>query len=153
MTAKDIEIAVAKHFDWRKFAIVPNISWGMNIRHEADVWVVNPKTKLVTEVEIKISSADIKLDLKKKISHYEGPVRRLFFAVPESLAEHPDIPLGAGLLSIQERHGKFAAKRIREATIRTEARPLTDEQFFHYLHLGSMRVWNLKERIQKLEKT
>ena len=161
MKAEDIELAVAKHFDWRKFAIIPNISWGMGIQQEGDLWVVNPKTLLVTEIEIKISGADIKLDAKKGVRygrtgyswHMEGPVRRLFFAVPEELINHPDLPQRAGLIAIKEYSpGKFKATRVRESEVRKEAPALTQAQYLHFLHLGSMRVWGLKEKLNKLER-
>lgn len=60
----NIEHAVAMLFGYRIYDIVPNVYWGWNLRHEADLICVN-SNMYVTEVEIKVTAADLKADFKK----------------------------------------------------------------------------------------
>ena len=39
---QDIEIAVAKLFGYRSHLIVPNISWGLDFKHELDLLILTP---------------------------------------------------------------------------------------------------------------
>jgi hypothetical protein len=68
VTAQDIEIAVAEHFNSRQNLIVPNVHWGWMLQYEADM-VILRQSGYAVEVEIKVSAADIKRDLRKHHQH------------------------------------------------------------------------------------
>jgi len=113
ITSLDIEIAVAKHFGWRQNVIVPNVHWGLGLHYEADLVVLRPSGWAI-EIEIKISAADIRADLKKLRQHNSPLFRELYFAVPECLTENPNIPAHAGILSVWEyKPGWLKVKKIR----------------------------------------
>jgi hypothetical protein len=143
MTSQHIEIAVAKHFCYRRQLIVPNVSWGMGLRYEADVVVLRPSDWGI-EVEIKISGADIKADLKKKHQHDSNLFKELWFAVPTELNNHYCIPSHAGILSIDNRQRVTV---IRKPVANKNARKWTPKQRMKLLHLASMRTWALKQTI------
>ena len=86
MTAREVEIGVADKFNYRQNVIVPNVSWGIGLRYEADLVVLRPSGYAV-EVEIKVNASDIKADLKKRHQHDSKLFRELWFAVPEELAD------------------------------------------------------------------
>lgn len=83
MTSLEIELAVANLFDFRKRLIIPNISWGMGI-HECDLLMIT-KSGHAMEIEIKTSAYDLGRNLKKHYGHKSKLIKRLFFAIPESL--------------------------------------------------------------------
>lgn len=151
MTSTDIEIAVANHFGWRQNIIVPNISWGLlPWGREIDVLVVRP-SGFADEIEIKISAADIKADTKKyhrRLPRHEL-LKRLWFAVPESLSGHPDIPADAGILAYRELDNGAIIITKRGPYINKQARKLRDDEIKKVLHLGCMRIWSLKEALRK----
>lgn len=148
MIAQEVEIAVANYFCYRRNIIVPNISWGMGLRYEADVVVLRPSDYAV-EIEIKVSAADIKADLKKKYQHDSNLFCELWFAVPEELTEHPDIPKHAGVLSV----GKLGrVKVIRKPKRNKAGKKWTQEQRGKLLHLASMRTWTLKQNLLRHRK-
>ncbi len=148
MTSQQVEIAVAQHFDYRRNIIVPNISWGMGLHYEADVVVLRASDYAI-EVEIKVSASDIKADLKKHHTHDSELFCELWFAVPLSLSQHPDIPERAGILSI-------IGERNRVSVVRKPQRnklgvKWTTKQRLKLLHLASMRTWKLKQQMLKLK--
>lgn len=155
-TALDIEVAVARHFGARANVIVPNVSWGLFAHHEADV-VVLRQSGFLDEIEIKVSAADIRRDLGKNGGR--GHVRsrlvvRLWFAVPEALAEHPDIPAFAGVLSYRVRVGSDGSHYRSLSAVRAphrnpDARKLTASEQQTLMRLGCMRVWSLKDALQQ----
>ena len=63
ITAKHIELEVARWFDTRRFLVVPNVSWGL-MPYECDLLAM-ASSRYLYEIEIKVSGADIKADLKK----------------------------------------------------------------------------------------
>lgn len=148
MTSQHVELAVAVHFDYIQNIIVPNIYWGMGLLYEADVVVLRPSDYGI-EVEIKVSSSDIKADLKKEHQHDSSLFKELWFAVPADLAGHPDIPEHAGILSIGDKY----ASGIRRVTVTRKpvrnkyAQKWTVEQRLKLLRLASMRTWSLKQTI------
>lgn len=153
VTAKDVEICVAQHFGYHRNFIVPNISWGMGLLYEADVVVLRPSGYAV-EVEIKVSASDIKADLKKKYQHDSNLFCELWFAVPEALTEHPDIPARAGILSVYA-HPKYPAKLRTKVLRKPERNKLaekwTQEQRSKFYYLAYLRIWPLKKILQRLE--
>ena len=162
LTSADIEVAVANYFKPRVNLIVPNISWGMNL-HECDVLILNSSNYAI-EVEIKISKADIKADLKKRHGHNSDRIRRLFFAIPETLNTKDVIdliPERAGIFAVSNRYPVYQTlpygdpkkisywmqprcKVIRNAQINKNARPFTDMERINVGRLGMLRYWNIR---------
>lgn len=166
MTAQDIELAVARHFGYRQNLIVPNVAWGWNLRHEADLIVLRP-SGLIDEVEIKVSAADIRADATKRHQHWDDPrVARVWFAVPEALAGCPHIPARAGILAISRgtfdratwtwtprRPGdttwtdRLEVRRPAQVTPRAQRRPATAADRLKLAELAAMRIWSLKSAL------
>lgn len=160
MNARDIEIAVAKHFNPRANIIVPNVSWGLFNNREVDVLVVRP-SGFAVEVEIKTTAADIKRDLKKH-RHYidsrgwhgdRDKIREKYFAVPEALTSHPDIPAECGIISVGESEGDYWPwhQVKRRSKLNKNARRLTPAEIHHVMELGLMRIWTLKESLRRAQ--
>jgi hypothetical protein len=157
MTATEIEIAVALHFGYLENIIVPNVSYGMHFQHELDLLVVRP-TGYAIEVEIKVDPSDIKADALKR-HHHAGRVadqllKALWFAVPERLENHPDIPKHAGILSVYkyERDVRLHVKVIRSARNNPKARRLNDKELRNLGRLAAMRIWTLKTKLMRERK-
>jgi hypothetical protein len=148
-TCDEIESAVARYFDPRRNLIVPNVWWGLELNHECDLFVLN-KAGFAYEVEIKVTRADIKADLKKRDHHESKKIRRLYFAIPAKLKGSIDlIPEHAGVLIVGV---SGAVAKIREAKLNPDARPLTEKEKFKLGHLGTMRIWKLRTALYDLAK-
>lgn len=147
MTAADVELAVVNYYNPRTNIIVPNVSWGL-LGHEADLLVYTPRDR-VHEVEIKVSVADTKADLKKQGHHMSFYIDKLWFAMPFSLGARamPFIPDHAGVLLVRDEEKTVI--RHREAkqnpVVRRYVGFKTD-----LLRLGNLRVWPLKKQILEL---
>ncbi len=151
-----IEIAVVGLLDYRVHDIVPNVSYGWGLRHEADIIAVN-KNGYVTEVEIKISASDLKADFKKGHSHESKKIHSLVYAVPDSLVPLciELIPPHAGIISVrfvqnysvyktEHKKGIWVANWIRKAK-KNRNPAITEKQRYELLRLASMRIWSLKK--------
>ena len=157
MKTLDIEIVVMKRMGIRQNLVVPNISWGMYLDHkplhECDILSLS-KSGYATETEIKVSKYDLLKDKEKRHGHHHSHIAQLFFAVPELLE-------GIALENIPERAGLFVAKKnyegyiyieqVRACQRNTKAVKWTDENRYKLARLGTMRILNLKEKIQKLK--
>lgn len=146
MTARDIELAVALHFGVRQNIIVPNVSWGMFRDHEADMIVLR-SSGWADEIEIKVTAADIRADLKKNRGRGHArpsTVRCLWFAVPEHLSRHSDIPAVVGILSVSDDR---KVSLVRPPFVNPAARKLTDKETRQLMRLGCMRIWALKKHL------
>ena len=156
MNTLEIELAIANYFDFRANTIVPNISWGLNF-HEIDVLVLT-KSGYAYEVEIKTTKADLINDSKKKHEHRSNKIKRLYFAVPESLAQSALtlIPINAGLFSVKIESGFLQAKLIKAPKQNTSARKFNIEETLKLHELSTMRLWNLKRtllsRLQEIQR-
>lgn len=153
MKAGYIEERVATWFNPRKNVIVPNVSWGWGLNYEADLVVLYPSGWAV-EIEIKCSKSDLKADAKKMKWYAWNPLRgkvfqRFFYAIPDTLAT-PEIIAGlpeeAGVLTVSE---NGIVSQLRPAKKNLNAVKVSDERRLKLLHLGVMRVWDLKEVLQK----
>jgi hypothetical protein len=141
-----IEVAVAKLFGFRQHLIVPNVSWGWDLRHEADMIIVNHCNK-VTEVEIKISIADLKADFKKENGHQSKKIGRLYYAFPVEMLEKalPLIPNDCGIITVKTHEdGRYTALFHRVIKYDKNIKPITDMQRIKLGGLGCMRIWTLK---------
>lgn len=129
-----------------------NVSWGM-FNHECDMLVLN-KDNTFTEVEIKISKADLKKDSKKSHGHkdYRNRIHKLYFAIPEAM-ESEDvfalIPERAGIMVVYGTHPRT------HITIRRQAQPqligdkpyvATEKEIRKLAYLMQFRFW--RERIR-----
>ena len=150
MTANEVEIAVADYFNPRMNVIVPNISWGMGLRYEADMVVLRPSGWAI-EIEIKVTRSDIAADLRKHHFHNAPIFRQLWFALPEEIANDPRIPQNAGILEMVENDWKNSCTRfvkvLRPAKLNPVARKLTEAEIKKLLELGVMRIWTLKAKL------
>lgn len=116
--------AVVELLDPRRYLIVPNVYWGLNLNWEADLIVMDP-SKRITEIEIKISKQDLIKDftskgnkhsirskgIKSGVSNTGGPVMitRMVFAVPEELLE-------TALTHVPKQYGIIVVKRTPSNT-------------------------------------
>lgn len=151
LTASDVEIRVARLFNYRANLIVPNVSWGLHLRHECDLLIVSP-ARYATEIEIKVTASDIRADNKKKHRHLSNKIRMLYFAVPDYLAGCGDLPEDAGLISVDSEGIKPGmAKIVRRPRFNKLARPLSEAEYLKLAELGCMRIWSLKEHILLLK--
>ncbi len=158
MKTIDMEDAVFRKFSVRKNVIVPNVYWGLDLMHECDMFICNMQSRYCTEVEIKISKSDILADKKKKHSHDDVRIARLFFAVPDYLEEYAlrHIPERAGLLVVNSRsesRGYGTVSQARGPKRRKDAVKLSDKDYRKLLELGCMRLHSLTKKIIKNEKT
>ena len=153
MTIEDIEIAVAKHWDIRAHVIVPNASWGAGV-HECDLLILSTSNYL-TEVEIKTSKADLAKDLKKQHGHRSEKIKRLYYAIPDTVLNKNGtqglIPENAGIIRIwKSEYGGHSCSVEREATANKNAKPLNEDERFQVARLGAIRIWDLKKRLQSV---
>ena len=155
----EMEVAIAKYFNPRQNIIVPNISWGF-LSHEADLYIIRPSGYAV-EVEIKISKSDFLADFKKKHNHNDkgNHISEFYYAIPIKLYDECVnlIPKDAGILVCEKYYDDIMDRtyinvRTKRKAIRIKnAKKLTEKEISQISRLGSMRIWNLKNRIIKLQ--
>ena len=161
LTTLDMEIAMLKSVNPRQNLAVLNPSWGVNVNgrpiHECDLLYIT-KTGYATEIEIKISKADLLKDKFKRHGHIHNHIARLYFAVPEKLKELAlqEIPERAGLFVVEEWLDKWAephqwrtkVKLIREAKRNPRAVKWTEKEQFSLARLGTLRILPMKQKIK-----
>lgn len=147
----DMEVALMEFFDVRKNIIVPNVSYGLRL-HECDLLKVS-KAGYATEVEIKVSRADLRKDFEKKHTHKNKKIKNFFYAVPKHLEAYALelIPEHAGLYVVNtNRNGtKIVVEEVRASEANKDARKLTDNEINKLLKLGCMRIVSLKKKLLK----
>ncbi len=156
MKTIEMEIAIMKELDVRRNVIVPNVSWAFGSLHECDLLSLS-KSGYATEIEIKVSKADLLKDKEKRHSHENDLISYFYFAVPEKLKEIAlaEIPVRAGLYVIEEFKVLNSNKKILHVNkIRTAVKNAKSvkwslENKLHLAHLGAMRILNLKKKILK----
>lgn len=167
----DMEVALINAFNPRQNIIVPNVSWGIHDEryrslHECDLLVLSGSS-YATEIEIKVSKADLLKDMEKRHGHVHNMIRRFYYAVPDDLIEvaEASIPERAGLIAVSTRiatgyrnrmtesytYEYYNVKYVRECKANTKATKWTDEQRFQLARLGTMRIGGLKQRILTLQ--
>ena len=145
ITTKQMEKFLAHFFDFRINVIVPRVSWGFDI-HECDLLIMS-KSGYATEVEIKISKADLIKDKDKTHQHNDNRLKALYFAIPEKLKdciEH--IPERAGIILVNNDYPTIRPYRpsceiFREPKINKTPHKFTIEVQFKLARLGTMRIW------------
>ncbi len=154
ITTAEMECTIASWFNYRANLVVPNVHWGMNM-HECDLLVLS-KAGYVTEVEIKISRADLRADAKKLHGHRSNKIKYLYFAVPDNLeaAALELAPERAGIITVarcdrpsSRRRGELRCNRIRNPICTKHSLPMSDRDRYKVARLGALRIWNLKRKI------
>lgn len=159
ITTLEMEVAIAKYFGIRQNIVVPNISWGF-MNHEADMFVVK-KSGYASEIEIKRTKSDLISDFKKHHKHQDelNRIQELYYAIPESIYETCKdlIPKHTGILICDKWLPDWSKKWVynvqtkRKPIKNKSARKLTDKECLKIAHLGTMRIWSLKDKIIKLQ--
>lgn len=151
-----MEVAIANYFNYRQNIIVPNISWGLGL-HECDVFIVT-KSGYCTEVEIKRSKSDLLADFEKKHKHKDkkNRIKEFYYAIPKSLLSSCEllIPKDTGIIVCERSEwssDKVYAYIHRKTKPNLGAVPLTAKELHKVGHLGTMRIWSLKQKIIKMK--
>jgi hypothetical protein len=154
LTTLDIEIAVMEFFGVRQNLIVPNVYWGMGFSHELDLLVIT-KSGYGIEIEIKISRSDMIADTKKSHKHNSPKIKRLYFAIPETLLDScfDLIPDEAGILIVkQSRYGYYLPIKHREAKIKSRYK-FSESERDKLLHLAAMRIITMKRQMRDMKES
>lgn len=155
MKTIDMEIALANYFGIRQNLIVPNVSWGMET-HECDLFILTP-AGYGSEIEIKVSKADLLKDKEKRHGHHSPKIKFLYFAIPDYLTRYvDDIPSRAGVIVVsQNRHGRIGdtyeycdCTKIRRPVVNSSYK-YTDSERLQLARLGALRIWGLKKKLSK----
>jgi hypothetical protein len=149
-TSAEIEIAIARYFDVRKNIIVPNVSHGM-FGYELDLCIVSITGRYATEVEIKISKADLKADSKKRHRHdwNDNFIKNLYFAMPEKMIGYENlVPEKAGIIFVTPKGKVYIFRKCKPNKL---AKKWDDHKLYKLTRLGMFRVWNMKEKIWDLQ--
>jgi len=157
-----MEITIICHIGVRQNMIVNGVSWGLKLGgkclHECDLLSLN-KTGYATEIEIKISKADLLKDKHKKHGHLHNYIKNLYFAVPENLKEIAlkEIPERAGLYIVKEKcnkkgtNCKLIVSLVRQPKANKNAEKWSDVERAKLARLGVMRILTLKKNILRLK--
>ena len=152
-------------FDFGRYSVVPNVSWGLGLTHEADLLCLS-KSGVFHEVEIKVTMSDLKNDKKKKHGHYSRFIKHLWFAIPETIFDpivFPTIPEHAGLVVVtcgELYSGKGLCYR---SEVKRRPRPKknpnyvvcekpSDKRIIQFLRLGVLRMWTDTKRFEHFKK-
>lgn len=158
LTTAEMEVSIVKFFGFRTHIAVPNLSWGF-FSHECDLFLIR-KSGYGFEVEIKRTKSDLLADFSKRHNHIDRQNRivQLYYAIPKELLESCEqhIPKPYGILVVEkyESLGKYynSTTMYREAKRKTGAKRLTEKEQLKIARLGCMRIWNLKEKLNKIKR-
>ena len=94
----------------------------------------------------------MKKNKEKRHNHDDKRIKELWFAIPKDLIDYVDfIPERAGILVLDRDiyYGRvYINLRIhRKPKINNHAVKFTDKERLKIAHLGTMRIWNLKQNI------
>lgn len=158
--ADTVALAVANGiFHWRKFIVVPNVSWGL-LPHEADL-IAMTDAGYLSEVEIKVSKADFLADREKykhRLAEAHGQhelIKEFFYAMPTQVwdkCKPDDLPPGAGLILVSrdEYDRKPRAHIAQKPTTNGRARKVRDDERLQLMRLAYMRYWCRQEAVERL---
>jgi hypothetical protein len=150
----DAEIGLANYFKYTQNYVIPNVSWGFHGNYEMDLFIIR-KSGYGVEVEIKITVADFKNDLKKRHNHSSRYVKDFYYAMPMSVYEKiKDLIFDhAGVLIIKkiETTEKIIITEVKKPKSNKNAIKLTMEDVLKIGWLSSIRIWTLKKKIKKLQ--
>lgn len=158
-TTADMEIAVTRLIEGRKHIILPNASWGILSRHEADLLVIEATTRrhYVTEIEIKVSVSDFRAEAKKNHKHTHALISRLIYAMPDYVYEKvkDEIPadkrVGVIVATFNESRG-WVAKWVKTGThvLPYNHRKPEEKDYIQIAKLLSLRLWDQKFKVKSL---
>lgn len=141
-----IVYALARHFDWFQNTMMTEYFVDGGI---ADLVFVT-RARYLTEVEVKISRADWKVDAEKQKWKKNRPhVSRFFYAVPMALAENVPawVPETAGIIGVGLSDNEVPfAKEIRAAK-RKRCTRLTHAQIAAIHERAYYRFWRREMRL------
>lgn len=127
----------------RGYITMPNVLLMDKGMYEADFIYIN-KNNYLTEVEIKISISDFKVDFDKKHYHDNSKVRALYYAIPKDLWDkHYETiinltrAVGAGVIVCNK-----ASCEVEEKAKVRKVEPLTTDEILHYARLGCFKWIN-----------
>jgi len=155
-------------FDFGRYAVVPNIGWGLGLNHEPDLLCLS-KTGIFHEVEIKVTMADLKTDKDKWHNHYARFVKHLWFAIPDILDIDKvlnEIPDYAGLVQVSTYYNeypynqkysrqKYLTHIIRKPRPKLRKGVFTDpkqDTIIKFLRLGVLRMWTDTHRFKHFDR-
>ena len=143
-----VEIAVAGLINYRRNAIVPNVSWGLGLDHECDLLVLDA-TGRFTEIEIKTSAQDLRRDFEKWHKHRSNIISRLVYAVPEAILELTQelVPPGQGIIAVVWNGYQYKAEWVRRCKHDKKKGKPDAKTVSRFYELGLMRVWSLKQKL------
>ena len=152
LSTEQIQLALynSKIWNQRSDIMVPNVSFGL-LEYEADFIIMN-KSGYLTEVEIKRSWADFKADFNKKHTHNDVKVYHFFYCLPESLKDKAiellkeKFPNKQPALLVYDENGKIT--RVCGWSEKGGRKLFLEEQLT-LSRLGSLRFWNLRNKIAK----
>jgi len=121
--------------------------------------IINCKTGVATEVEIKISVSDLKADFKKAHKHESKRIKYLYYAIPLTM-------LSSAIELLDERVGIITVERVDETKwmpsflrSETKRRPKrnmdyhwSESEILNVTRLGCMRLWALKQLVVNKQK-
>jgi hypothetical protein len=121
---------------------------GLGFNHELDLLSISPLSHFGTEIEIKVSKADVIRDLKKRHPHKDPRIRQFYFAGPVELQDafFEYVPREAGIITVFCRYQRYQCVVRRNPLINKTCRPFTREEIDRLLRLGNMRYWSLLSR-------
>ena len=174
MKTIDLEIGMMGKLDYVTNLIVPNVTeLSCLLRFEADLLMLT-KSGYATGIELKVSKADLRKDLKKKHINrlgtfhrpeysgvsswkefYFGKFKHFYYAVPEELEEAAleQIPDFCGLYVAKEREGGGYPSiiKVRNADVLYKYK-WNDAEKFDVARLGAMRILGLKASVSRYRK-
>ena len=142
----------------RSVLVVPNCGW---TGHECDLLVIEKGLRLI-DVEVKISRADLKADMKKekwwhrrpwsrqdhsgerKARRWPDKVWKHYYALPESIWTADlllAIPPASGVLALRKEGANVKIKVLRNAKPNRDAKPITHADAIDLARLASLRMW------------
>ena len=151
ITERALQIAIARYYDTRKHIVVPNVSHAF-FNHECDVLVLTA-SGYATEIEIKISAADLRKDFTKRKHQIKRPdqISRLFYCVPEKLLDlaMQIIPEQYGIITFRLYEPLYAGgperlllKQQRQAEKRLNSKPWSDKDKVALLRNFHIKSWD-----------
>jgi hypothetical protein len=152
LCAADVELGLYNHLGGAQAGVcIPNVRSGLfDDGHEADF--VRLTDNYFEEYEIKLSAADIKKDTQKRkgLGHARHRyIARLWFVVPDELADDVNIPKFAGILSFKVVGAVMLFNSVRAPKLNPNRMKADFKVINKFLRLACYRVWSLKLHLQK----
>lgn len=150
MKTVEVELAVVKLLNPRVHAMVPNVSWGLGLRHECDILALN-SGGYFSEIEIKVSVADMKKDLQKRHGHNSKIISRLIYAFPLQILEKvlPLVPERCGIIVVDYNWRKQPEARWHRVCKYDKTKKPSPAEIEKFYQLGLMRIWSLKNHLNE----